>query len=132
MPEIDFDGCRFRTVGNSDGNPGPRRAVFLPVERGFVPIYPAPAPDAARPGSPPVKIGGEPFMNSFWKRASVNVAAWTFVGFFFASRSGIGQPGCTAQNASLSNAACASNPTYGKDIAWQNPRVVRLGARVSF
>jgi len=47
-------------------------------------------------------------------------------------RSGIGQPGCTAQNASLSNAACASNPTYGKDIAWQNPRVVRLGARVSF
>jgi hypothetical protein len=47
-------------------------------------------------------------------------------------RSGIGQPGCTAQNASLSNAACASNPTYGKDIGWQNPRVVRLGARVSF
>ena len=47
-------------------------------------------------------------------------------------RSGIGQPGCTAQNASLTNAACASNPTYGKDIGWQNPRVVRLGARVSF
>ncbi len=47
-------------------------------------------------------------------------------------RSGIGQPGCTAQNASLSNAACASNPTYGKDIGFQNPRVVRLGARVSF
>ena len=47
-------------------------------------------------------------------------------------RSGIGQPGCTAQNASLTNVACASNPTYGKDIGWQNPRVVRLGARVSF
>ncbi len=47
-------------------------------------------------------------------------------------RSGIGQPGCTAQNASLSNAACASNPTYGKDINWQPPRVVRVGARVSF
>ena len=47
-------------------------------------------------------------------------------------RSGIGQPGCTAQNASLTNAACASNPTFGKDIGWQNPRVVRLGARVSF
>jgi outer membrane receptor protein involved in Fe transport len=47
-------------------------------------------------------------------------------------RSGIGQPGCTAQNASLTNAACASNPTYGKDIGWQNPRLVRLGARVSF
>ncbi|MCM3875697.1 MAG: TonB-dependent receptor [Thermoanaerobaculia bacterium] len=47
-------------------------------------------------------------------------------------RSGIGQPGCTAQNASVSNAACASNPTYGKEIGWQNPRVVRLGARVSF
>ncbi len=47
-------------------------------------------------------------------------------------RSGIGQPGCTAQNASLSNAACASNPTYGKDINWQAPRVVRVGARVSF
>jgi outer membrane receptor protein involved in Fe transport len=47
-------------------------------------------------------------------------------------RSGIGQPGCTAQNASLTNAACASNPTYTKDIGWQNPRVVRLGARVSF
>ena len=47
-------------------------------------------------------------------------------------RSGIGQPGCTAQNASLANAACASNPTYGKDIGFQNPRVVRLGARVSF
>ena len=46
--------------------------------------------------------------------------------------SGIGQPGCTAQNASLSNAACASNPTYGKDINWQNPRVVRVGARLSF
>ena len=47
-------------------------------------------------------------------------------------RSGIGQPGCTAQNASLSNAACASNPTYGKDINWQTPTVVRVGARVSF
>ncbi len=47
-------------------------------------------------------------------------------------RSGIGQPGCTAQNASLSNAACASNPTYGKDVNWQPPRVVRVGARVSF
>ncbi len=46
--------------------------------------------------------------------------------------SGIGQPGCTAQNASLSNAACASNPTYGKDINWQSPRVVRVGARLSF
>jgi hypothetical protein len=47
-------------------------------------------------------------------------------------RSGIGQPGCTAQNASLTNAACASNPTYAKDINWQTPRVVRVGARVSF
>ena len=47
-------------------------------------------------------------------------------------KSGIGQPGCTAQNASPTNAACASNPTFGKDIGWQNPRVVRLGARVSF
>jgi outer membrane receptor protein involved in Fe transport len=47
-------------------------------------------------------------------------------------RSGIGQPGCTAQNASLTNAACASNPTYGKDINWQSPRVVRVGARLSF
>jgi hypothetical protein len=47
-------------------------------------------------------------------------------------RSGIGQPGCTAQNASLSNAACASNPTYGKDINWQTPTVVRVGARLSF
>jgi hypothetical protein len=46
--------------------------------------------------------------------------------------SGIGQPGCTAQNASLTNAACASNPTYGKDINWQSPRVVRVGARLSF
>ena len=47
-------------------------------------------------------------------------------------RSGIGQPGCTAQNASLSNQACASNPTYGKDINWQAPTVVRVGARLSF
>ncbi len=47
-------------------------------------------------------------------------------------KSGIGQPGCTAANASLTNTACASNPTYGKDIAWQTPRVFRVGARVSF
>jgi hypothetical protein len=47
-------------------------------------------------------------------------------------RSGIGQPGCTAQNASLTNAACASNPVYGKDINWQSPTVVRVGARLSF
>ena len=46
--------------------------------------------------------------------------------------SGIGQPGCTAANASLTNAACASNPNYAKDILWQNPRVFRVGARVSF
>ncbi|MEO8586364.1 MAG: TonB-dependent receptor [Acidobacteriota bacterium] len=46
--------------------------------------------------------------------------------------SGVGQPGCTAANASLTNTACASNPTYGKDISWQNPRVFRVGARVSF
>ncbi|MGA7991938.1 MAG: TonB-dependent receptor [Thermoanaerobaculia bacterium] len=46
--------------------------------------------------------------------------------------SGIGQPGCTAANASLTNTACASNPNYAKDISWQNPRVFRVGARVSF
>lgn len=44
----------------------------------------------------------------------------------------IGQPGCTAANASYSNVACSTNPNYMKAIAWQNPRQVRLGARVSF
>ena len=27
---------------------------------------------------------------------------------------------------------CAPNPRFGKDISWQNPRLIRVGARVSF
>jgi hypothetical protein len=27
---------------------------------------------------------------------------------------------------------CAPNPNFGKDIIWQNPRLIRVGARVSF
>ena len=30
------------------------------------------------------------------------------------------------------SASCSPNPNFGKDIAWQNPRIIRLGARVSF
>ncbi len=44
----------------------------------------------------------------------------------------IGQPGCTAANATYDNPACATNAFYMKDNAWQNPTQVRLGARVSF
>ncbi len=44
----------------------------------------------------------------------------------------IGQPGCTAQNASYANKACATDPNYMLATQWQNPRTVRLGARLSF
>lgn len=47
--------------------------------------------------------------------------------------------GPTQQNAaacagdvSITNPACGSNPNYGKDIAFQLPRSIRIGARVSF
>jgi hypothetical protein len=44
----------------------------------------------------------------------------------------IGQPGCTASNATYANAACSTNPNYLKATAWQNPTRVRIGARVTF
>ena len=56
------------------------------MDRGFVPVFRAPVPNAAGPGARAAKIGGDPFMNSFWKRTSVNFAAWTVAGFFFASQ----------------------------------------------
>jgi outer membrane receptor protein involved in Fe transport len=44
----------------------------------------------------------------------------------------IGQPGCTAANATYENAACATNQNYLKANAWQTPTRVRIGARVTF
>jgi len=42
-------------------------------------------------------------------------------------------PNCTAAVAAQGFAnACATNPNFGKDNAWQTPRVFRVGARVSF
>ncbi len=42
-------------------------------------------------------------------------------------------PNCTAAVAAQGfTNACATNPNFGKDIAWQTPRVFRVGARVSF
>ncbi|MEO7918268.1 MAG: TonB-dependent receptor [Thermoanaerobaculia bacterium] len=41
-------------------------------------------------------------------------------------------PTACATNVSITNPACGSNPNYGKDIAFQRPRSLRIGARVSF
>jgi hypothetical protein len=45
----------------------------------------------------------------------------------------LANPNCTAAVAAQGYTnACATNPNFGKDIAWQTPRVLRVGARVSF
>jgi hypothetical protein len=42
-------------------------------------------------------------------------------------------PQCTAAVAASGfDLRCATNPNFGKDIAWQTPRVFRVGARISF
>ncbi len=44
--------------------------------------------------------------------------------------------GTNASNAPCANGkydlSCATNPNFGRDVDWQTPRVIRLGARVSF
>lgn len=42
-------------------------------------------------------------------------------------------PGCTAAVAASGfDPRCATNPRYGRAIAWQTPRLFRFGARISF
>jgi hypothetical protein len=41
------------------------------------------------------------------------------------------QAGCVA-NPSVANYACSTNANFGRDNAWQTPRVIPIGARISF
>ncbi|MEO6325401.1 MAG: TonB-dependent receptor [Thermoanaerobaculia bacterium] len=41
------------------------------------------------------------------------------------------QAGCLA-NPSVTNYACSTNANFGRDTAWQDPRLIRISARISF
>ena len=82
------------------------------MERVFVPVFRAPVPEATRPGAAAAKISGDLFMNSFWKRTSVNVAAWTVAGFFFASQLYFLYPIASGREMSFSRALFINLPFY--------------------
>ena len=82
------------------------------MEPAFVPVFRAPVPDATFPGLPAAMIGPDPFMNSFWKRISVNVAAWTVAGFFFASQLYFLYPIASGQAMPFSRALLINLPFY--------------------
>jgi len=116
------------------------------MERGFIPYLRALVPRRTPHGVRGPMIGEEPFVKTFWRRTSANIAAWTVAGFFFASQLYFLYPIASGREMSFSRALLINLPFYYlwalvtpailglarrfpiERTEWKKPLLVHLGA----